>query len=257
MIDITIGGVFIAGLLSFVSPCVLPIVPPYLCFLAGVSLEQLESGGEMQTPALTQRIVLAALAFVAGFGTIFVLLGATASFFGQMLREIMSWTVSMGGWEINIVAALAGAVILIMGLHFLGLFRIGFLYREARVHVERKPAGLLGAYGIGLAFAFGWTPCIGPVLAAILAIAGTEDTVGQGAGLLAVYAMGLGLPFIGAAAFSRPFLRWASRFRKNMVTVERVMGGMLVFTGILFITGRMSAMSYWLLETFPVLGTIG
>ncbi len=258
MLDVTFGGAFLAGLLSFVSPCVLPIVPPYLCFLAGVSLDELSGSEAAAAPAsVSRRVFWAALAFVLGFSTVFVILGATASIFGQALREALGWAVTIAGIRFNVVASLAGLAIALMGLHFLGLLRIGILYREARVRVEREPAGIWGAYVIGLAFAFGWTPCIGPVLAAILAVAGTEETVARGATLLSFYAAGIGLPFLAAAAFSGPFLRWAARFRRHMATVEKAMGALLVLTGILFVTGQMSAMAFWLLETFPALAEIG
>ncbi|HOV04103.1 MAG TPA: cytochrome c biogenesis protein CcdA, partial [Kaistiaceae bacterium] len=151
----------------------------------------------------------------------------------------------------------AGVIIIIMGLHFLGVFRIGLLYREARVHVERKPAGILGAYLIGIAFAFGWTPCVGPVLAAILFVAGAEDTVMRGAFLLAAYGIGIGVPFLAAAVFAGPFMSFMARFKRHMGTVEKVMGGLLVLTGIMFLTGQMAAFSYWLLETFPALSAVG
>ena len=131
------------------------------------------------------------------------------------------------------------------------------LYREARVHVARKPAGLIGSYLIGLAFAFGWTPCVGPILGTILFIAGAEDTAGQGAILLATYSLGLGVPFLLAAAFAGPFMNWARNFRRHMAAVEKVMGGMLVLTGILFMTGYMSTMAFWLLETFPAFANVG
>jgi cytochrome c-type biogenesis protein len=144
-----------------------------------------------------------------------------------------------------------------MGLHFLGVFRLSLLYREARVNVAQKPAGPLGAYVIGLAFAFGWTPCVGPVLAAILFVAGSQDTALRGAGLLATYSIGIGVPFLLAAAFATRFLAFAARMRRHMATVEKIMGGALVFTGILFVTGQMATISYWLLETFPVFATIG
>ncbi|MHA1190636.1 MAG: cytochrome c biogenesis CcdA family protein [Alphaproteobacteria bacterium] len=258
MLDVSFGAAFIAGLLSFVSPCVLPIVPPYLCFLAGVSLDEINgSDTEAVPPGTSRRVFISALAFVLGFSTVFVILGATASIFGQALREALSWTIAVAGMQINVIASLAGLAIMVMGLHFLGLFRIGLLYREARVQVDRAPTNLWGAYGIGLAFAFGWTPCIGPVLAAILAVAGTEESVARGASLLSFYAAGIGLPFLAAAAFSGPFLRWAARFRQHMATVEKVMGGLLVVTGVLFMTGQMAAMAYWLLETFPVLAEVG
>ncbi len=244
MLDVTFGGAFLAGVISFVSPCVLPLVPPYLCYLAGVSLEQLTGEDESEVPAM--RVIFAALAFVLGFTTVFVSLGATASVIGQLVTryfDVFSW--------------IAGIVIIAMGLHFLGLFRIGLLYREARVEVSRKPAGLLGSYIIGLAFAFGWTPCIGPILGAILFVAGAEDTAGQGALLLAVYSLGLGVPFLVAATFAGPFMNWAKSFRRHMATVEKVMGFMLVATGVLFITGGMSYMAFWLLETFPAFAEIG
>ena len=242
--DVTIWGAVFAGLLSFVSPCVLPLVPPYLGYLAGVSLEELT--GESDDKAASQRVFFASLAFVAGFSTVFVILGASASYIGQFVTQ-----------HIQFLGYIAGALVIVMGLHFLGVFRIGLLYREARVHVERKPAGLIGAYVIGLAFAFGWTPCVGPILAAILFVAGSEDTVAKGATLLAAYAIGLGIPFLLAALFAKPFLGFMSRFRKHMGRVEKAMGGVLVLTGLMFITGQMAVLSYWLLETFPVFATIG
>ncbi len=243
MLDISVGAAFLAGLLSFVSPCVLPIVPPYLCYLAGVSVDELK--GETATAATSRRIIFSSIAFVLGFATVFVALGATASVIGQTIAQYF-----------DTLAIVAGAIIIVMGLHFLGVFRIGLLFREARVQVQRKPAGLVGAYIIGLAFAFGWTPCVGPVLAAILFMAGTTNPA-QGSLLLLVYALGIGLPFILAAAFASQFLGWASRFRKHMGTVEKIMGGFLVLTGILFITGKMSDISYWLLDTFPAFQQVG
>ncbi|WP_428645979.1 cytochrome c biogenesis CcdA family protein [Roseibium sp.] len=243
--DVTIIGAALAGVLSFISPCVLPLVPPYLGFLAGVSLEQL-SGEDEDSSSATQRVFLSAVVFVLGFSTVFVLLGATASLLGQFVRAYLDY-----------LGYLAGAVIILMGLHFLGVFRIGLLYREARVHVDKKPAGPLGAYLIGLAFGFGWTPCVGPILAAILFVAGAKETVGEGALLLSAYALGLGVPFLVAALFAGPFLNFMKRFRKHMGVVEKAMGGVLVLTGLMFLTGQMAVLSYWLLETFPALQTIG
>ncbi|WP_297838666.1 cytochrome c biogenesis CcdA family protein [uncultured Roseibium sp.] len=243
--EVTIIGAALAGVLSFVSPCVLPLVPPYLGFLAGVSLEQLSGEAEDSTAA-SRRVFLSALFFVLGFSTVFVLLGATASFLGQFIRAYLDY-----------LSYIAGAAIIVMGLHFLGVFRIGLLYKEARVHVEKKPAGPLGAYVIGLAFGFGWTPCVGPILAAILFVAGGKETVGQGALLLSAYALGLGIPFLIAALFASPFLKFMRRFRKHMGVVEKTMGGVLVLTGVMFLTGQMAVLSYWLLETFPTLQTIG
>lgn len=244
MLDIGFSAAFLAGLLSFVSPCVLPIVPPYLAYLAGVSFSDLQD--EDIESGRARHIILSAIAFVAGFTTVFVALGATASIVGQTIAQYF-----------NVLSIIAGVIILIMGLHFLGVFRIAFLYREARVDVRNKPAGFVGAYVMGLAFAFGWTPCVGPVLAAILFIAGAEDTAFRGAGLLAVYSLGIGLPFILAAVFASRFIGWANRFKRHMATVEKAMGLLLVVTGILFMTGQMSRIAQWLLDTFPAFSTMG
>jgi len=255
MIDVGIIGAFLGGLLSFVSPCVLPLVPPYLCYIAGVSVEEL--GQHEPKSKLRRDIVLAALSFVLGFSTVFVALGATASVFGRAVAQISALQVQLFGLDVSLVALIAGVVIAGMGLHFLGVLRVPFLLREARVHVAEKPPGYLGGYVLGLAFAFGWTPCIGPILAAILALAGSKDTVGSGAFLLFVYSLGLGVPFLLAAAFAPFFLGWSSGFRRHLPAVEKAMGGFLVLTGVLFITGQMTALSYWLLETFPSLAQIG
>ncbi len=244
MLEVSVGAAFLAGLLSFVSPCVLPIVPPYLCYLAGVSFDQLK--GESIEAGTSRRIILSSIAFVLGFTTVFVGLGATASVVGQAIARYF-----------DVLSIVAGILIIVMGLHFLGIFRIGLLYRQARVEVRNKPAGLVGAYVMGLAFAFGWTPCVGPVLAAILFVAGSTDTAWRGAMLLAVYALGIGLPFVLAAAFATRFLGWAARFRHHMGAFEKAMGGLLVLIGILFVTGQMSAISLWLLDTFPAFSQVG
>ena len=241
--DVTWFAALIAGLVSFLSPCVLPLVPPYLVYLAGTSLEQL-ADDDPKTGSIRDT-VFAALLFVCGFSTVFVLLGASASVIGSVIRTYSA--------ELSIVAGLA---IILMGLHFLGVFRIGVMLREKRIEMA-KPVGLWGAYAMGLAFAFGWTPCIGPILAAILAVAASEHTVARGAGLLAVYSMGLGIPFLLAAVAIEPFAGFLARFRRHLVHVERVMGGLLVLTGIAFLTGSVSLVSFWLLEAFPALGRIG
>ena len=242
--ELTLPVIILAGLVSFLSPCVLPLVPPYLCYLAGTSVSELSKGGEA-SPVVRRRAVLAAAFFVMGFSTVFVALGAGASLIGALLRTYA-----------HVLAQVAGVAIIIMGLNFLGLFRIGFLMREARLDVDR-PAGIGGAFLMGLAFAFGWTPCIGPVLASVLAVAGSEGTVLRGAGLLALYSAGLGIPFILAAFAMGPFLRFMTRFRTHLGTVEKVMGVLLVITGVLFLTGSISQMGFYLLEAFPVLGTLG
>jgi cytochrome c-type biogenesis protein len=243
-LDVNLGGAVLAGLLSFLSPCVLPLVPPYLCYIAGLSLEEI--AGEEPVRRASRRVLAAALAFVLGFATVFVALGAGASVIGQALAR-----------HVGTLTTLAGIVIIVMGLHFLGLLRIPLLYREARLQVERRPAGLAGAYVVGLAFAFGWTPCVGPVLTAILMVAGAEDTAGRGALLLASYALGIGIPFLLAAAFARPFLAWMRGFRRHLGTVEKAMGALLVVTGVLFLTDTMPTLAYWLLDAFPALGRIG
>jgi cytochrome c-type biogenesis protein len=241
--DVTLLAALLAGLVSFLSPCVLPLVPPYLVYLAGTSLERL-ADAEAE-PRVRREAVLAAFLFVCGFSTVFVALGASASVIGAVIR---AYSV-----ELSIVAGIA---IIGMGLHFLGVFRIGVLLREKRMEMV-KPVGLWGAYAMGLAFAFGWTPCIGPILAAILAVAASEQTVTRGAGLLAVYSVGLGIPFMLAAFAVEPFAAFLARFRRHLLKVERVMGGLLVLTGIAFLTGFVSQASFWLLEAFPALGRIG
>ncbi|NNE24576.1 MAG: cytochrome c biogenesis protein CcdA [Rhizobiales bacterium] len=242
--EVGLGGAFIAGLLSFISPCVLPIVPPYLCYLAGVSIAEFE---DAERPAAASwRIVASAIAFVIGFSIIFVSFGASATFLGQVVQSYMRW-----------LTVIAGILIIIMGLHFLGVFRIGLLYREARLDVPRKPPGLPGAFVMGLAFAFGWTPCVGPVLAAILFTAGAQENVGEGVKLLSAYSLGMGLPFILAAAFAGPFMRLMPRLRQRMGVVEKAMGGLLVLTGILFLTGSMNTIAFWMLEAWPSLGRVG
>jgi len=244
-LTVTWTGAFLAGLISFASPCVLPLVPPYLCFLAGVSLDELTRPGSVETGS-GRRVVMASVAFVAGFASVFVLFGASASFLGAFVVDHLD--------ELGIVA---GIVIIILGLHFLGVLRFGFLYREARFQVRDKPVGLLGGYVVGLAFAFGWTPCVGPVLAAILFVAGGQTEIWRGAALLLVYALGIGLPFIAAAFFAKPFMRFMGKFRRHIGMVEKIMGGLLVVTGILFLTGSMQTLSYLMLEYLPALGTLG
>ncbi len=236
------GGAFLAGLASFFSPCVLPIVPAYLCFLTGVSIEELTVTGA-RAPGARRRIVLTAMVFALGFATVFVVLGATASTIGQAVSrhfEMLRWV--------------AGAVILVMGLHFLGLIRIPLLFRQARVEVERRPATLAGAYIVGLAFGFGWTPCVGPVLATILFIAGTEDSAVEGAALLGTYALGMGLPFVLAAGFAGAFMGLMRRARSHLGTIEKVMGAALVATGILFIGNFIPDVADWLIHYVPAMG---
>jgi cytochrome c-type biogenesis protein len=243
MTDVTWLAALFAGAISFLSPCVLPLVPPYLVYLAGASLARQAEPALQQATA--RAAVLPALLFVAGFSTVFVALGAGASAIGSLVRGY--------SYGLSIVAGIA---IIVMGLHFLGLTPIALLSREKRFEMQR-PAGFGGAYVMGLAFAFGWTPCIGPVLAAILAVAGSETTVARGAALLAVYSLGLGVPFVLAALAIGPFSAMLARHRRHLPKVEKAMGGLLVLTGIAFLFGWITTASFWILETFPALGRIG
>jgi len=241
--DISIVAALFAGLLSFLSPCVLPLVPPYLVYLAGATLERFADAEP--PPQVRRETVLGALLFVAGFSTVFVALGASASVIGALIQRYSAE-----------LAIAAGIVIIVMGLHFLGLTRLPVMMQERRWTLA-KPVGLWGAYVMGLAFAFGWTPCIGPILAAILAVAASKETVAKGAGLLAVYSAGLGIPFLIAAFAIEPFMAFLSRFKRRLALIEHAMGALMVLTGIAFLTGFVNQASYWLLEWFPALAKIG
>lgn len=241
--DVSIPAALAAGIISFLSPCVLPLVPPYLIYLTGATIEHVANDEESR--ASKRAVMLSALVFVLGFSTVFVALGASASLIGGLIR---AWST-----QLSIVAGIA---IILMGLHFLGLTRIGFLMREGRLPIP-KPVGLWGAYVMGLAFAFGWTPCIGPILAAILSVAASETTVMKGAGLLAVYSAGLGIPFLIAAFMVEQFSSVLARMKKHLATVERVMGVLMILVGIGFLTGAVTDVSIWLLETFPALQNFG
>ncbi|MBV2183731.1 MAG: cytochrome c biogenesis CcdA family protein [Rhizobium sp.] len=245
--EISLLSALFAGALSFLSPCVLPLVPPYLCYMAGISVDQFRGGGVATEDRQARRAVMfSAFAFTLGFATVFVALGAGASTIGTLLRQ-----------HLDLLAQIGGVIIIIMGLNFLGVFRIGLLSREMRMSSGGKPATLSGAYAMGLAFAFGWTPCIGPVLGAILGVAAARDTVGEGAMLLAVYSLGLAVPFWIAAAFSGAFMRFLTRFRRHLGLVEKIMGGLLVLTGLAFIFGFVADMAIWFQQTFPILSQIG
>ena len=228
-----------AGVISFLSPCVLPIVPPYLAYMAGTSTSEMEGRTD-------PKVVRAALFFVLGLSTVFLLLGFAASALGRMFLSYQTY-----------LGYAAGAVIIAFGLHFLGVLRIPFLFREARIDAGNRGGTPLGAYILGLAFAFGWTPCIGPVLGAILSLAAQESSVGRGMALMSLYAIGLGLPFLIAAIYINKFMGLMTRFKRHMGLVEKIMGGFLVLVGILLITGGFADISFWLLETFPVLGLVG
>jgi cytochrome c-type biogenesis protein len=225
-----------AGVLSFLSPCVLPIVPPYLAFMAGTTSTTDERG----------PLLRAAAFFVLGLSTVFLLLGLAASALGRVLLSHQ-----------REMALVAGIVVLVFGLNFLGLLRVPFLAREVRLEARATTGTAFGAYLFGLAFAFGWTPCIGPVLGAILSLAAQGGSAGRGLVLMGAYAAGLGLPFLLTALFLGHALRLMAGVKRHMATVERVMGVFLVAVGLMMLTGVFSDMSFWLLDTFPALARIG
>lgn len=243
MFDITVAGAVFAGLLSFLSPCILPMVPFYLSYLAGGSVQALENGD--LPPGTRGRAILSAIAFAAGVATIFVGLGATATAFGQIVRD----------W-FDVLRWIAAGLIALMGLHFLGVVKIGLLYRSfGRTGGTSTPrGGIVSGYVIGLAFAFGWTPCVGPVLAAILFMAGAQDSVGQGMVLLLAYAIGMTAPFVLAAAFIGPFMRWMRRFRPYLPTIEKIMGVFLLIFALLIATNSMNVIANWMLQFWPAIG---
>ncbi len=245
MLDISFGGAAVAGLLSFLTPCVLPIVPFYLCYLAGLSMAELR-GAQAMPPGAQRRLVVASIAFALGVTSIFMLFGLGATALGQVFlewREVLQWV--------------AAAVLLVFGLHFLGVVRIGLLYRQARIESTAPPATLAGAYTMGLAFGFGWTPCIGPALAAILMVASGMGDLWRGTALLAVYGLAMTTPFVLAALFARPFLDWVARHRTRLAHVETVMGAMLVVFAVLIATNTVEYLAFAMLEWLPWLGRLG
>ncbi|TCS64301.1 cytochrome c biogenesis CcdA family protein [Varunaivibrio sulfuroxidans] len=243
--NISYLGAFTAGILSFVSPCVLPLIPAYLCFLGGSTLDELTAKDGINK-AVQRKVFLSALFFVLGFSSVFVALGATATTLSAVLAENM-----------GVLSKFGGVVIIIFGLHYMGIFKIGFLNFEKRVHIQNKPSGFFGSYVLGLAFAFGWTPCVGPILATILMVAAGSDSVWFGVRLLAVYAAGIGIPFLLAAFAVKPFMTFMGRFRRHLHKVEIAIGVLLILTGIAIFTGSLADASQWILETFPSLGEQG
>lgn len=243
--DISFAGAALAGILSFFTPCVLPMVPFYLCYMAGISMSELNSSGEISRGA-QRRLVLSSIFFALGVTSIFVLLGMGATALGQVFAQ----------WK-GVLSYVAGAILLIFGLHFLGVLRIGFLYREARIESSAAPSNVLGAYLMGLAFGFGWTPCVGPALAAILMIASGFGDVVKGGMLLFVYGVSMTAPFVIAALFAKPFLSWMQRNRKYMAHVEKVMGGMLILFAILIVTGSVNVIANYMILIFPSFGGLG
>ena len=230
-----------AGVLSFLSPCVLPIVPPYLAYMSGVSLGEIEDQS-----AARRKAAISGLFFVLGLSTVFLFLGFTASAFGAFFLKNQV-----------LFAQISGVVVIVFGLHFLGVFRIPLLDREARLEAGNAAGSSFGAYILGLAFAFGWTPCIGPQLGAILSMAASEASVTRGTLLLGVYAAGLGIPFLLAALFLNRSMTLMNRIKPHMALIERIMGILLIIVGVALVTGAFSAFSWWLLETFPGLAVLG
>lgn len=230
-------GIFIAftgGILSFLSPCVLPLVPSYLAFVTGMSLEDLQEGVNRKAT------LVHSLLFVAGFSIIFILLGASASFLGQFFRQYELW-----------IARIGGVIIIVLGLHLAGVFRLAPLMRERRMHLNDKPAGYLGTLGVGMAFGAGWTPCIGPVLGAILTYGFSQDTMWAGVGLLTMYSLGLAIPFLIASLALDWFLQAFQRFKRWIPVVERGSGVLLIFLGLLLITGRFTLLTSLLAGMTP------
>jgi cytochrome c-type biogenesis protein len=223
-----------AGVLSFLSPCVLPLVPSYLSFVTGMTLDDLQEGHDRHA------VLLHALLFVAGFSAVFILLGATASYLGQFFRAYEVW-----------VARAGGVLIIVLGLHLLGVFRLTTLLRERRVHLADKPAGKLGTLAVGAAFGAGWTPCIGPILGSILTLAGASDTIWSGVGLLFVYSVGLAVPFLLAALALERFLNAFRRFRRFIPVMEKASGVLLVLLGLLLVTGSFTILSTYLVRFTP------
>jgi len=243
-IDITYGGAFFAGLLSFLTPCILPMVPFYLSYMAGLSMSELRGDGKI-APGAQARMVASSVAFALGVTTIFVLMGMGATALGAAFREWMgplSWV--------------AAAILLVFGLHFLGVIRIPFLYREARMEAKTDPTTFLGAYVMGLAFGFGWTPCVGPALAAILMVASGMGDISKGGLLLFAYGIGMTLPFIIAAFFTRPFLAFMAKHRAKLGYVEKAMGVMLILFAVLIVTGGLRYIGEFLIDVMPS-GSLG
>jgi len=242
--SISLLTAFLAGLASFLSPCVLPIVPGYLSFISGVNLAQLK--GAEAPPHLLRRIAIMSVVFVLGFSTVFVSLGAAATLLGYYLQQYK-----------RELAVVGGAIVVVLGLHTAGVIKIPWLLYEKRAEMRQRPVGFLGAYLVGLAFGFGWTPCIGPILGAILLYASQQETVSEGVLLLSSYSAGLGVPFIVSGLAINRFFRASSRLKRHMHAVEVVSGVLLVGVGLLLLTDRLTVLAQWFSRAFPWLATIG
>jgi len=241
-LEISYAVALLGGMFSFLSPCVLPLVPAYICFITGTSYQELKEDGQVSKLAL----LWPALAFVFGFSTVFIAMGAGASSLQGFLQEYK-----------EVFALISGGLIVVLGLHFTGLIRLGFLYKEARFQSSDAPKGIIGAYVVGLAFAFGWTPCIGPILATIITLAANQQHFSEGVLLLATYSVGLGVPFILASVAINSFFVTSGRLKKHMRIIEVAIGILLVITGIAIMTGDLQNTGYYLIEWFPWLAEIG
>jgi cytochrome c-type biogenesis protein len=234
--DVTLLAAFVAGFLSFISPCVLPLIPGYISFVSGASLE------DMRVQASARRqVLIRSVAFVLGFSLVFIALGASATALGRFIFD-----------KQPILSKIAGALIIVFGLHMMGVFRLAFLDNEKRAQTQRKPAGPLGALLVGVAFAFGWTPCIGPILAGILVVAGSQETIGQGILLLAIYSLGLGIPFLLTSIAIDRFFTVAAAIRRHYKAIELTSGGLLVAIGVLIFTGQLTVIVRYLEPYLPV-----
>ena len=251
MENVTFFGAFVAGVLSFISPCVLPLIPGYLSFISGVSLEEMRGmpvaatvGGATVTTGVSaaakRQVIITSLFFILGFSLVFVGLGASATVLGQFLMQ-----------KLTIFGKIAGVLLIIFGLHTIGVFKIPFLLNEARVQANTKPASLLGATVVGISFAFGWTPCIGPILAAILAVASQQDSVNQGIALLSVYSLGLAIPFLLTALAINQFFEAFKKIRRYYHTIEIVSGTLMIVIGVLIFTNRFTIIAQWLSPYLP------
>ena len=236
MPDVSLLAAFGAGFLSFISPCVLPLIPGYISYVSGMSLEDMRTADA----GARRRLIVSTLLFILGFSLIFMAMGASASAIGALLLE-----------HLRLVQKIAGTIIIILGLHLAGVFRIGFLNRDTRIQTSRRPATALGSLVVGMAFGFGWTPCIGPILGGILAIAGSKNTVGEGVLLLAVYSAGLGVPFFLTSLAIDKFFTASARVRRYYRAIEIFSGLLLILLGVLMITGRFTLIIRWLTPYLP------
>ena len=245
MFDVTLMGAFAGGLIVFFSPCVLPIVPFYLSYMAGTSMSEISADGVL-APGVRKRAFLASIMFSLGIITVFVMLGAAAYGLSQTFRSMQT--------EFRIVAAL---IVLIMGLHFLGVIRIGFLNRAFQMDAgDTQNMSVMGAYVVGFAFAAGWTPCVGGVLTAVVFTASTEATALRGLVLLLVFGAAMTMPFVVASLFIGPVLKFASRFRRHLPKVEKAMGLLMIAFAVLIATDSVNYIAQWMLETFPAFQNI-